>query len=228
VSRTTLSAAAALLLAPALAIIGVLIQPTMSDEAAHQFAALADHRGATIAGLVLGTVSAALLIAGVIWLASAVGPRAARLARAGGVLAVFGLLVVIFENGIAAAAPSVVNGLDPARAIAALDRVNNSAAVSSLEPLAIIGDLGLAILGVAVVRSGAPRWTALAMALGAFGQGIGFATASRGLVIAGFAVLLAGLAQAVRTLVVPAHRWYHRETLEEGSGGAASKRLFQL
>lgn len=227
-SRIKLSAAATLLLAPAIAIVGVLIQPTMSDEAANQFAALTDHRGATIASLALGTVSPALLIPGVIWLASALGTRAARMARTGGVLAVFGLLVVIFENGIAAATPSIVHGLDPARAIASLDRINNSAAVSGLEPLAIIGDLGLAVLGVAVVRSGAPRWTAFAMAVGAFGEGIGFATGSRAVVIAGFAVLLVGLAQAVQTLAAPAYRWYHRSTLEEGSGGAASKRLFQL
>jgi len=201
--RSTLAGAAALLSAPLVVIVGTLIQPTLSDEPARQVAALDDHRSAAIAGIVLGTAAVVLLIAGTIWLAGRLMARSARLAIAGGTLAVLGSLVVLFEDGVTAAAPSVVGGLDPARATAALDRVHNSTAVSGLEPVSLVGDLGLALLGVAIVRAGAPRWTAAAIAVGAFGEGVGFATGTRWLVVAGFVVLLAGLAEAVRTLAGP-------------------------
>lgn len=228
-SRNTLAGAAALLSAPVLAIVATLIQPTMSGDAADQFSAISGQRGATITALVLDSIAIALLIGGAIWFAATLARHNRRLALAGGVLAVFGALVVLFEYGVAAAAPAVVRGLDPASATAALDHINSSSAVSGLEPVSILGDIGLAMLGIAAVRIGAPRWSGAAIAVGALGEGIGFATESRALVIAGFAVLLAGLVQAVVAQVgVQGARWYHRDTLEEGSGGAASKRLFQL
>ena len=122
--RTTRAAAAALLAAPAVAIVAAVVQPTLSDDPARQLHALTDHRAAAIAGLALNTVAIVLLIAGVIWLALAISRRAPRLAMAGGTLGVLGSLTVLFENGVAAAAPSVVRGLDPGTATAALERVH--------------------------------------------------------------------------------------------------------
>ena len=156
-----------------------------------------------------------VLIAGVIWLALAIAPGSTRLAIAGGTLSVLGALIVLFENGIAAAAPPVVRGLDSAAATAALDRVHSSAAVSGLEPLSLVGDIGLALLGIAVLTAGAPRVTAAVIAAGAFGQGVGFATATRVLVIASFAILLLGLAQAVRTLLTNATTTASRRPWQE-------------
>ena len=119
---------------------------------------------------------------------------------AGGVLGVFGLLVVLFENSVAAAGPAIVGALDRAQAAAVLDHVH-SGAVSALEPLSVIGDVGLALLGIAAVKAGAPRWAGAAIAAGALAEGAGFATGTRALVIIAFAVLFLGLLQAVRTLV---------------------------
>lgn len=205
--KSTLAGAAVLLTAPILAVIAVLIQPTLSDEAAQQVAALSDHRGEMIAAISLSTVAVVMLIAGTIWLALALAPRAPRLAFAGGFLSVIGSLVVVFENGVAATAPAIAGGLDPTRATATLDSIHSSVAVSGLEPLSLIGDVGLVVLGLAVVTAGAPRSTAAAIAVGALAEGAGFATGTKGVVIAGFALLLAGLAQAVRTVVArPASR----------------------
>ena len=50
--------------------LGVAILPTVSDDAPAQVAALTDQRGAMIAGMALQTIAIALLIGGVIWLAS--------------------------------------------------------------------------------------------------------------------------------------------------------------
>ena len=204
--KRTIAGAVALLAAPIIAIAGTLAQPTLSDDAASQVAALTGHRGAMITGMALSSAAVVLLIAGIIWLALALAPRTPRLARAGGVLGVFGLLVVLFENGAAVAFPAIVGGLDRIQATFVLDRIH-SGAITALGPLSIIGDIGLALLGLAAVKAGAPRWAGAAIAVGALAEGAGFATGTRALVIIAFGVLFLGLLQAVRPLVAsPAPR----------------------
>jgi hypothetical protein len=202
-SKSTFAGAAALLAAPIVVIAGTLAQPTLSGDAATQVAAFTDHRGPMIAGMTLRTTGLILLIAGTVWLALTIAPRAPRLAMAGGVLGVLGSLVVLFENGVGAAAPAIVDTLDRAQATAVLDRINTGA-ISALEPLSILGDIGIALLGIAVARAGAPRWAAAAIVIGALGEGAGFATGTKALVVISFALLFAGLLQAVRTLVTRA------------------------
>jgi hypothetical protein len=199
-SKSTFAGAAALLAAPIVVIAGTLAQPTLSDDPATQVAALTVHRGPMIAGMTLRTTGLILLIAGTVWLALTLAPRAPRLAMAGGVLGVLGSLVVLFENGVGAAAPAIVDTLDRAQATAVLDHINTGA-ISALDPLSILGDIGVALLGIAVARAGAPRWAAAAIVIGAVGEGAGFATGTKALVIISFALLFAGLLQAVRTLV---------------------------
>jgi len=200
VSKRTFAGSFALLAAPIIVIAATLAQPTLSDDAARQVAALTDHRGAMITALALNSIAVALLIAGVIWLALALTPRAPRLALAGGVLGVFGLLAVLFDNGVAASFPPIVGGLDRIQATFVLDRIHSAAAITALGPLSITGDIGLALLGIAAVKAGAPRWAGAAIVAGALGQGAGFATGTKALVITAFAVLFLGLLQAVRTL----------------------------
>jgi hypothetical protein len=202
-SKSTFAGAAALLAAPIVVIAGTLAQPTLSDHAATQVAALTVHRGPMIAGMTLRTTGLILLIAGTVWLALTIAPRAPRLAMAGGVLGVLGSLVVLFENGVGAAAPAIVDTLDRAQATAVLDRINTGA-ISALEPLSVLGDIGIALLGIAVVRAGVSRWAAAAIVIGALGEGAGFAAGAKALVIISFALLFAGLLQAVRTLVTRA------------------------
>src|SRR5258708_39715959 len=79
------------------------------------------------------------------------------------------------------------------RPSAELDRAPRHA-----EPEAV-GDIGLALLGLAAVRAGAPRWAGAAIAIRAFAEGAGFATGTKALGIVAFAVLFLGLLQAVRT-----------------------------
>ena len=202
-SKCTFAGAAALLAAPIVVIAGTLAQPTLSDDAATQVAALTVHRGPMIAGMTLRTIGLILLIAGTVWLALTLAPRAPRLAMAGGVLGVLGSLVVLFESGVGAAAPAIVDTLDRAQATAVLDHIN-SGPISALDPLSILGDIGVALLGIAVARAGAPRWAAAAIVIGALGEGAGFATGTKALVIISFALLFIGLLQAVRTLVTRA------------------------
>jgi hypothetical protein len=197
-SRSTIAGAVALLAAPIVVIVATLIQPTLSDDPAKQVSALTDQRGAMIAGLALRSIAVVLLIAGIVWFALALAPRAPRLAMAGGVLGVLGSLVVLFGNGVSAAAPAIVGGLGQVQATAVLDHLHSNAALSALEPLALLGDIGVALLGIAAVRAGGvPRWAAAAIVVGALGEGAGFATSSKPLVIISFALLFAGLLPAV-------------------------------
>lgn len=216
--KSTLAGAAALLAAPILVIAGTLAQPTLSGDAATQVAALTVHRGPMIAGMTLRTTGLILLIAGTVWLALTIAPRAPRLAMAGGVLGVLGSLVVLFESGVAAAAPAIVDTLDRAQATAVLDRINTGA-ISALDPLSILGDIGIALLGIAAARAGAPRWAAVAIVIGALGEGAGFATGTKALVIISFALLFAGLLQAVRTLLT---RAVPRPAVEAAQAAAVS------
>jgi hypothetical protein len=217
-SKSTFAGAAALLAAPIAVIAGTLAQPTLSDDAATQVAALTVHRGPMIAGMTLRTTGLILLIAGTVWLALTIAPRAPRLAMAGGVLGVLGSLVVLFESGVAAAAPAIVDTLDRAQATAVLDRINTGA-ISALDPLSILGDIGIALLGIAAARAGAPRWAAVAIVIGALGEGAGFATGTKALVIISFALLFAGLLQAVRTLLT---RAVPRPAVEAAQAAAVS------
>ena len=200
--KSTNAGALALLAAPIVVIAAVLIQPTLSGDASAQVTALASHHQAMITGMTLSIIALVLLIAGTLWLALALAPRAPRLAIAGAVLGVFGALVVLFENSVDAAAPAIASGLGHAQATAMLERVH-SGAIAAVEPLALLGDIGVALLGIAALKAGAPRWAAAAIAVGALGEGAGFATSTKALVITSFAILFAGLLPAVRTLRTP-------------------------
>ena len=162
----SIAGAAALLAAPILVIAGALAQPTLSGDAAKQVVALTSHRGAMIAGMTLSMIAAVLLIGGTVWLALTLAPRAPRLAMAGGVLGVLGSLIVLFENSVGAAAPAIIAGLDRAQATAVLGRIQSSAAISAFEPVSIVGNIGVALLGIAVARAGAPRWAAALIVIG--------------------------------------------------------------
>ncbi|HEV2260236.1 MAG TPA: hypothetical protein VGS06_44590 [Streptosporangiaceae bacterium] len=205
-SKSTFAGSFALLAAPIVVVAATLAQPTLSDGAAKQVAALTDHRSAAIAGMALNLIAVVLLIAGTVWLALALAQHAPRLAMAGGVLGVLGTLVVLFEDSVAAAAPSIVSRLGRAQATAVIHSIRSNAAVSAIDLLSALGIIGIILLGIAVVQAGAPRWAAAAIAVGALGEAAGFATATKAPLITGAAFMFAGLLQAVRTLVVRPRR----------------------
>lgn len=199
-SKPMLAGAAAFLAAPLVALLSALVQPTFSEDAADQVTALTDHRGAAIAAVALALVALGLMIAAIVWLAVVSFPRSPRLALAGGILGVLGFLFVVFDNSVAAAGPGIVAALDAAQATAALDRVH-SGAVDALEPLSTVGEIGLILLAVAVRRVGVPSWTAAAIAVGGVVETVGFASATRAPVVAGFAILAVGAARTLATFL---------------------------
>jgi hypothetical protein len=192
--------AIALVAAPLVAITGIAIAPTMSDDAANQVTAFTAHHSAMVLGFTVLTLAVFLLIAGTAWLALAVNEQSPRLALTGGILGIGGLLVVLFEDGVSAATPAIATGLNHVAATALITRVH-SGAITALEPLSIVGDIGLAVLGFAAVKAGAPRWTSVVIAVGAMGEGVGFASGTKPLLLIMFTMLLVGLAGACANLV---------------------------
>lgn len=196
-SNASRAGAAALISAPIVVIAGALVTTTLSDDAADQVAAFADHHGSMVTGAVLQGISIVLLIAGAAWLASAVFPHARALGLAGGTLAVLGSLPVVYDDGVHAAIGSVAANEQ------AVHQILSSAAVTAVEPISLLGDIGLALLGIAAAKAGAPRWTAGAIIVGAFAEGAGFATGTKPLVAVAFALLLAAFVAVVRGIAVP-------------------------
>jgi hypothetical protein len=192
--------AASFLAAPVLGAAGVLAASTMSDDAAPLVAASTDHHGAMIASAVLQTIGISLFIAGIVWLATAVAPRARALGVAGGILGVTGALVIVFEAGLNAAVPPVVSALRPANATKAVDAILSSTA-GGLEPLSTLQPIGCLLLAIGAVKAGAPRWAAAVFAVGGFVDTAGFATGTKALVVVGFVLTVAGIAPLARHLV---------------------------
>ncbi len=205
-SRLSLAGAAALIAGPAVAVVGALVVTTESDDPATRVAAYTDHHGAMAAGLVLEVVSIVLIIGGISWLALLLAPRSRNLAAAGGIVALAGALVILFEDGLTAAQSPIATGLGQGQASTVIDRIHSSTA-SSLDPLAILLAVGTLLLAVAAARAGAPRLGAAALALGMIVNTVGFGAGSKVLVVAGFAVFLVGAIPLVRALTgrEPAH-----------------------
>lgn len=203
-SRPSIAGAVSLVAAPVLVIVGTLVLPTVSDEAADQLSAVTHHRSGMIVGQTLSAIALVPLIAGTIWLAAVTWPRSRTLALVGGTLGVLGDLVVMFENGTHATAVSIVGGLDAANAATALDHISSSAMVKGLEPLSLLGDIGLLVLAIGAVRIGLPRWAAAALGIGALLEGAGFGSSTKALVILGFALVFVGAVMAVRAVATSA------------------------
>lgn len=202
-SKPSFAGAVCLVVAAPIVIVGTLVSPTVSDEAADQVSALTDHRSAMILGQTLSNLALVLLIAGTVWLATATYSRSPKLALAGGILGVLGDLVVLFEGGVHATFASAVASLDPNNATTAIDRISSSAAVKGLEPLSLLGDVGLLLLGIAAVRIGLPKWAAACLGVGALVEGVGFASATKGVIVIGFVLVFVGAVMAVHAAAEP-------------------------
>lgn len=198
-SKSHRAGATALLAAPLLALVINAVLPSLTDDPPAVIGSLHSHHGTMVLGLSLEPLSIALMIAGVVWLAAVLRARAPRLATAGGIIGVAGGFIVLFEDGVHAVAPAVVDTLGAGAATKVLGNIATSGA-ARVEPLALLLAVGLTLLAVAAVTAGAPGWLAFAVGVCAFAQGIGEATGIRVLLLAAFAGLFLSLAAIVRTL----------------------------
>jgi hypothetical protein len=190
--------AACLLVGPLAGIASVLIERSVSLQAADLAAAYTAHPAATHLGLAVNAVASVLTAAGLIWFAWSTYPRSPRLAVAGGVLGVLGMFSVMVDDAVHLAGSLVTAGMTTAQATPLLDRLT-SGGVTAAGILSELADLGVILLAVAALRIGVPKWGSAALCIGTIAQGAGFASGSRYLAVAGFAVAFVGFATVVRT-----------------------------
>lgn len=191
--------ATCLVLAPVAGLVSVLAGVPVSGKAGDLASTFTDHPSAARFGLALNAVAATLLVAGIVWFAVICREGAPRLAMAGGILGVLGMLAVLFDDAVHVSGSLVVDGLGVDQARTALDPLT-SGGVLAVGPLSELGDLGLVLLAIAALRLGLPRWVAVVLCVGVIGGGIGFGAGSRYLVVAGFALSAVGMAMVVRTV----------------------------
>jgi len=198
-SKAARAGAAALIAGPVIGLIATIVLPTLSDDARDVVTATTSHHSAMIAGLTLQTLSIPVMIAGVVWLATALAPKAPQLAVAGGIVGVAGAFVILFEDGLTDAGPSIVGSLDSARAVVALHQVGSSTA-AAIDPLALLFDLGVALLAFGAVKIGVSRWVAVALTVSAVAQGVGFGAGARPVIAVAFAAMAVFFIVIVRSL----------------------------
>ncbi|MBN9610414.1 MAG: hypothetical protein BGO26_08220 [Actinobacteria bacterium 69-20] len=183
--------ATCLVLAPLFGVTSVLIERTVSGNAADQAAAFLSQSRLTQLGLTLNVVAAVLLIAGVVWLAWLTHDRSPRLALTGGVLGVLGMIAVVMDGTFQMAGALMTSGLTAAQATALLEHVDSGGAFV-VKPLSELADLGVILLAFAALKIGVPRWVAVVLAAGVITEGIGFAIGIRYVAAAGFAASFVG------------------------------------
>ncbi|HET7385354.1 MAG TPA: hypothetical protein VFJ19_01670 [Nocardioidaceae bacterium] len=197
-TTTTLSRAggACLLGGLTLGAISLIIGHTISSDPATMAAAIADHPTATVVGLAFNLLGAALLVGGLSWWAWTSYGRSPKLATIGGVLGVFGVLAIVFDDAIdmAAALMGASSG--------AIGGITTASGIAG--PLSVLNDVGMILLAVASLKLGVSRAVMSTAIVGTVLEAAGFATATRYLAFAGLVVLLAGLAGVVRTAWVGA------------------------
>lgn len=193
--------ATCLVLAPLAGLASVLAGAPVSGKAADLASRFVHHPAATHLGLALNAIAATLLVGGVVWFAGAAYRRSPRLAMAGGVLGVLGMLAVLFDDAVHVSGSLVVHGMTTTQATTTLGPLT-SGGVVAVGPLSELGDLGVVLLAVAALRLGLPRWAAAVLCAGVIAEGLGFAAGSRYLAATGFALTAIGLATVVRTRTI--------------------------
>jgi hypothetical protein len=179
-------------------VVSTLVTPTESHDLAEQASAFTAHPVAAELGFGLEAIAAVLLTAGVIWFASRTHERAPRLSLAGGVLALLGILSIMFDDAVHLSSTVVVNGLTPEQGQPLLERLG-SGGVVAVGPLAEIADLGIILLAVAAARMGVPRWAVVTICVGVLVEGAGFGAGVGAVAAVGFALEFVGYTAVVRT-----------------------------
>ena len=199
-SRFAAVARACLVGAPLLAIVSVLLQPTMNDDGgAAQLSAMAAHHGRGVAALALQLGTVALLIVALPALASLAARRLPGWSAIGAGVAILGVLVLLFSAALTAVQLEMVSGgLDRGQMLALSHRMTHGA-LGAAGPLSILFTIGLLVLAAALRRAEALGTGAVAaIALGAILEPIGFAGGVRAIAVLSFVLLLGGFAAAAR------------------------------
>lgn len=154
---------ASLLLAPLLGLAAAVVAPPSSGNTAADLALISAHHSAFLAEAVLEAAAWIVFIPGVLGIVHLLRQRGVVLAHVGGILAVLGMISFVAESAVAQAT-AVLAGDAGHRALyaQAVNSMHHSP-LAAFVLLALLGEIGLILLAIAMRRARrAPRWVVAA------------------------------------------------------------------
>ena len=187
---------AALILAPIVGLIGVIVAPALDSDEQDWIGNLAAATDRAWTGAILGVASIALGVFAVLALSHMLRERAPDYGDLGGAMALVGMVLATIYFGMVAMANEMARS---ALAEGTAAQLVNDALTSPVGVVSLFGALlfpaGLLVLAVGLYRAqAAPLMTAVGVGLFTVAMAVGYLAFSTPLLIAGFAVLTAALA----------------------------------
>lgn len=157
---------ASLLLAPLLGLAAAVIAPPSSSNTVADLALISAHRGAFVAEAVLEAVAWIVFIPGVLGIVHLLRQRGVVLGHVGGVLAILGMISFVAESAIAQATAVLAEDAGHRAVYAQAVYSMRHSPLAAFVLLALLGEIGLILLAVAMRRARrAPGWVVAAAAV---------------------------------------------------------------
>ncbi len=175
----------------------------MRTDNVAQLQLVAEHPDRQYISAVIALVAFALLVPAVFGLAALLRPARPRLARAGGGLAIAGLVATACSTGLGLLEWQMVKGrLDRAQMVALLDQLESSGGMAGVFFAGALVSGGLLLLALALgITRRLPVVLAAGLALGPIGVDLGFTVNSLPVAIAGGTLMALGYAAVAAYLV---------------------------
>jgi hypothetical protein len=157
---------ASLLLAPLLGLAAAVIAPPSSSNTAADLALISAHHSAFVAEAVLEAAAWIVFIPGVLGMVHLLRQRGVVLGHVGGVLAILGMISFVAESAIAQATAVLAEDAGHRAVYAQAVYSMRHSPLAAFVLLALLGEIGLILLAVAMRRARrAPGWVVAATAV---------------------------------------------------------------
>ena len=157
---------ASLLLAPLLGLAAAVIAPPSSSNTAADLALISAHHSAFVAEAVLEAAAWIVFIPGVLGMVHLLRQRGVVLGHVGGVLAILGMISFVAESAIAQATAVLAEDAGHRAVYAQAVYGMRHSPLAAFVLLALLGEIGLILLAVAMRRARrAPGWVVAATAV---------------------------------------------------------------
>jgi hypothetical protein len=218
-------AAISLFVTPILLLLGTLVSPDTSDDAAKALADIADHKAGYVIGGILFLIAPLVFIPGMLGTMRLMRRRRVTMGQVGAALILLGALITVSFYGFGAMeyVAATDSGLDRAQMANLVDSAEDSALNIPIFIGFTLGlILGSILLAIALWRSRVvPVWAAAALVISTV---LGFFAESLVLGVLSFVFLFAALAPIGRKILsIPDHEW-DRWQLPERSPAAGEGR----
>jgi hypothetical protein len=193
-------AGACMVLAPAMGLVGFIVSPGYESSSAKQLATIAADRDQWFVSEMLILLGLVALVPAVLGLMHMLREREVTHGHLGGGLALIGTMAAIGSTATAFVAWQMTA---TAANVALLERLNDTAGFAIPFYIAVFAlPLGLVVLSWGLMRAEAAHPVAvMCLAFGPLVAGVGFATSTMWLLIAGYAVLFVGMGMIGRMVL---------------------------